>query len=380
MQARAVPQFLLVALIALTLVPTAQAHGALEAREIDVRILADSDGAIAPGGCSAGAEQTCANPANLGGLDLLTLDAREARFANGTAYVAFRIAFQGGKPGVAQEVQLLGKAAGKAFTFSFAGADGAYNSTTCDGFEGPVDYPGGDGAQQAVDCYAAYSTLGVNGTGAELSDISLVSLAGGKKFDAVPGTWYLNDQLTPFVPNAEEPTEGAETELGTYTLTGPARLLGATLSANRADVKSSPVRLQVQLSNLLNKTDQVATLNMSTPATVQASLDASTAILRNGTSSAVALDVVGATKDGTITIVVTSDLGAYEVLTVAVVAPPPAPSCPSGNQTMTGMSGMSHPPGCPTGTGTSTSNASGAPESIFVAGLLLALAVTRRRA
>src|SRR5688572_5860967 len=93
-------------LLLIACVPAAMAHGAPAPREIDTRVLEDDDGGLAPGGCSHDTEQACANPGNVGGLDLLALDVRELATANGTPAVAFRVLFQGGTAGVAQAVEI----------------------------------------------------------------------------------------------------------------------------------------------------------------------------------------------------------------------------------------------------------------------------------
>jgi len=380
-------------LLLIACVPAAMAHGAPEGREIDTRVLEDDDGGLAPGGCSHDTEQACANPQNLGGLDLLALDVREMHTANGTPAASFRVLFQGGNAGVAQTVSISLTAGGAAQTLTFTGnTGGPYNSTTCSAFAGAVVPPGADDHVSAVDCIVTYAALGVNGTGDALTAISVLSSVGAKKYDAMPGTWYTNDgqsNLAPRVPVCDSSTTpptceqpqpsdatGGDLTPGAYTLAGPAKLVDATLSAATVDLRQGPAIVDIVLGTSLNGTTQVVTLNMSAPTSIQASLDAATAIVGNE-SRTVKLHLVGATKDGAVTVILTSDLGFYQVLSVAVTAPPPPPACPTGTAGAP-VTATSVPTNCPT-TDTDT-KASGAPEMVFVAGLVCTLALTRRRA
>ncbi|MFO1533612.1 MAG: hypothetical protein ABR562_07980 [Thermoplasmatota archaeon] len=341
-----------------------------------------------------GQPNSCGTANDLGGLDLLSLDVRETHLPDGSPAVDFRVGVQDGKEGTTQKVQISVTAGGKAQVFDFAGPTGNYSSSTCSRLSGPIKYPdaANDGDVMAVDCFASYVALGVNGTGAPLSAISVKSLAADKPYDQMPGTWYDKDKgdtLVPRVPECEVPSgvpsgspcetptaddaSGGKQTPGAYTTAGPAQLVKVTASSTAVTLTGGAQKVTLTFASSLNHTEQVLSLNMSAPTTVQASLDGSSVVLGN-TTKTVILNVVGATKDGTITVTVTSDLGAHATIAIAVKAPPPPP--PTCNPAATEVSGTAS---CAPGTDTSSSNAAGAPEMLFVALLVAGLAGTRRR-
>jgi len=383
----------LLAAILVAALPGASAHGAKPSPPLYTRVGdADDDGQVGPGGCVATneqtEEQTCAkSQTNPGGLDLLSLDAREAYLPNGTAAVDFLIGYQRGGDGVSQTVSLFVGSK----TFSFTGPTGGpYNSTTCDRLVGPYDFPSGDGEQQAMDCWVTYAHLGVtNGTTGTLAAIHMQSDAGATaKFDIWPGAYYeggQNGHYVPAIPDCDtsatppcdtpEPTEPTSDDYPSYTLAGPADLVKATASVASVDLAKGAGKVTIQLAagaGAANVT-QLANLTMSAPGTIQASLDAANAKVSGNGTSAVNLAVVGATKDGTIRITVATDLGGYTVLSIPVKAAPPASPCgtPAGSGPTGSMSGMSVAPASPTmggiiGIGAASSASAGGIITIFL--------------
>lgn len=372
-----------VALLAfLASLPSALGHGAAEPREIDVRILSDNDGATGPATCFDDAPQSC--EARPKGLDLLSLDVREMHWVRpggpvevGTPMVAFRLGAQlnVGAPDQAVEIHL--KTGGAELSFGFASdATGNYVTETCTALDGPVEFPGGDGTPQAFDCYVSYSAFGLDGAG-ELTDIAVHSEVGGEEFDEMPGTWYLNGQTVPFVPlpDPTHPDPGAlqeDTTPGSYALSGPAALLTATVSASRVDLRNGPGTIQINLANVLANTTQVATINVTVPDSIGAAIDTSTALLNPAATKTATLQVRNASKDGDIMLLVTSDLGAFQVFTIRVNSPPPATTCPLPHHNETATA-------CPSTTTQASSKESPIP-GLGWAGptLLLALATWRR--
>jgi len=367
----------LLAAILLAALPTASAHGALPSPPLFHRIGdADDDGQVGPGGCNDNAEaQTCdKSQTNAGGLDLLSLDAREAYLSNGTAAVDFLVGYQRGAAGVQQTVSIFVGSK----TLSFHGPNGGpYNSTTCDRLVGPYDFPGGDGLQKAVECWVTYAHLGIaNGTAGSLSGIHMQSDADSTtKYDVWPGAYYLQGRYVAAIPDCDtsatppdcdQPEPNEPTDRPGYALTGPADLLKVTLSAPSVDLGkgSGMVHLMLAAGAAATNVTQLANLTMDAPATIQASLDAAnTKVSGNGTSM-VMLNVVGATKDGTVRITVTTDLGGYAIVSIPVkAAPPPNPCGASGMGASTGMmSGMSMAPVSPTrSAGTSSTSAGSMP-------------------
>jgi hypothetical protein len=362
------PTLLGAALVALAI--PAFAHGALEPREIDTRVLLDKDGAFAPGFCYE--DNTCGNPGDLGGFDLLTLDAREAHLADGRPAVAFRVGYQLGRENVAQAIEIHVTANGTTTNLRLEGTTLALNSTTCDRVDGPSPFPGGDGAQMALDCYVAYEVLGVRAN--DTLSITMTSYAGATVYDVVPGTWRLNGQNVPYVPTQVPGGPGdvsAPTTPGNYTLQGPANLLGLTASASMVDLATGPKTVTLHLRNGLSNFTQAATLNLTLPQNLTANLEAQTLLLDGGANRTVTLTITNATNHGNARVIVTTDFGGYAAVEVHVMPAPAKPDCPHDHN-------ATRHPSCPTLTPTTTE----ASPAVGIAGgalLVAALASARRR-
>jgi hypothetical protein len=361
-------------------VPPALADGATpNPPPLFTRIGVDDDGAVAPGGCAAANPASCTQ--DVLGLDLVSLEVREAYTSNGTGQAIFLIGFQGGKAGQ-DNVVTLKLTAGSAQTFAIAGkTEGPYNSTSCSAVVGPYPFPGADEHVKALECRVPYAALGGNGTGTKVTGISVESAVGNTKYDLLPGTWQTtNGQTVPYAPRCSTPTPPnlpsctptPPTTPFEYTLKGPAQLLEATLSAASVNLAQGPGLVEIQLASLATNLTQEVAIAMEAPATIQASLDAPTAVLVSNTSKTVALSIVGATRDGMVKLTLTSDLGAYQVLSVSVAAPPSS-TCPpvAGNATRA--------PGCPTTTGTTTNQPAPGFELMPMAALLGLATLSRRR-
>lgn len=343
------------------------------------RIGVDDDGAVAPGGCAAANPASCTQ--DVLGLDLVSLEVREASTANGTGQAIFLIGFQGGKAGQ-DNLLTLKLTAGSAQTFAISGkTEGPYNSTACAAVVGPYTFPGADEHVKAIECRVPYSALGGNGTGTKVTGISVESAVGNTKYDLLPGTWQTtNGQTVPYAPRCTTPTPPSLPSCTTtppttpfeYTLKGPAKLLDATLSATSVNLAQGPGLVEVQLTSLATNLTQEVALALESPSTIQATLDSPTAVLVSNTSKTVALSIVGATRDGIVTLTLTSDLGAYQVLSVSVAAPPSS-TCPptAGNATRA--------PGCPTTGETATTTAAAPGFELMPMAALLGLATLNRR-
>src|SRR5207245_1165505 len=123
--------------------------------------------------------QLCGGSEDVQGLDLLSLDVREAYMANGTGMVDLLIGFQLGKAAQDQTVKVFYNAGSAAKTIEIKGkTEGPFNSTSCDKVVGPSQFPGADAHVKAIDCYVSYAHLGVNGTGSKLTGIHLESDVG----------------------------------------------------------------------------------------------------------------------------------------------------------------------------------------------------------
>lgn len=371
-------------LLLLAAAAPASADGATEnPPPLFTRIGVDLDGAVGPGSCESANPSTCAQ--DVLGLDLLSLEVREAYAANGTGQALFLVGIQGGE-GKDNTLTLHVKGGADLALVMTSKAGGAFNSTLCDATVGPYAFPGADDHVKAVECRVSYAKLGLNGTGAKVTGIRAESAVGTSKYDVLPGTWYSKDRQdtpVPYVPVCEVdpsspgaphcgPTQHPGTTPFEYALKGPAKLLDASLSAASVDLAQGPGLVQVQLTSLAANLTQEVALALAAPSTVQATLDAPTAVLVSNTSATVALSVVGATRDDTVTITLTSDLGAYQVLTVDVKAPRSS-TCPpvAGNATRV--------PGCPGTSETSTTAAAPGFELMPMAALLGLATFSRRR-
>lgn len=341
--------------------PSAIAHGAAAAREIDTRLLADDEGAIAYGGCfNVEVDSFCAPGLEAEGLDLLVLEVREASHQSEPA-VIFRIIYQADDARAGRTVGLTFKAAGKDQSYTFT-TDGATAPTgTFDKVAGP--FAVFDGYPKAVDAYLQYSTLGVK-AGDQLTDIQATSAFEDQPSDAMPGTWYASGEMVPFVPAPEGATEVPPP--ATYTLKGPAKLLAIT---SDADPGATEVTLTVR--NALAGMPQFVTLTAPTGVT----LDNANLNLDGGATREVKATLASATTPAVVN--VTSDLDHFEVVTLVEGTATPAPTT-SATPSSTHDSNATASGHDESGTG-SSKGAPMAPAGFVLVALAACAAALRRR-
>lgn len=284
--------------------PTAMAHGAAEPREIDTRILADDDGLSGYGICFEG---QCVPGSSPQGWDIVVLEGREAALATGEPVLILRTVVQAADVQDGRGIDITFKAGGKDHTFGFVAAGAGVTTTTFDAIEGPMD--AFDGYPKAVDGYILYSTLGVK-AGDAITDIRVTSTYEAEPADIAPGTWFLMGE--------EVPASAAEHPAGEYTLKGPASLVNVTADKLEADASRAPANVTFQVANALSATAQFATLNLTVPAGITASLDQAGLNLEPGSKRTVTLSIANASASGTVFLTVTSDTGAYERLEIPV--------------------------------------------------------------
>lgn len=309
----------------LVALPAATAHGAPEARELDIRVLLDDDGGLGYGGCVV----ACNPAAPPEGIDLLALDVREAWLGDAPALV-FRIIHQYEAVHDGRGFELTFSASGSAHTFQATSDDALnYISATFARLDGPFDV--GDGHPKALDAWILASTLNVS-AGDALTDITLASTHHGEPDDIMPGTWFSNGFEVPHLPH--DPGEVVpDEEPGTYTIKGPAQLLrlDADAASPVIDLAVSAAR-NLTLTNALAATSQSATVTLLHDSAVHATLtgaDANGSLILNldpGATRQLSLVVAPHGGSGNLTVLVVSDLGARAVTTLQVVAP-------AGNET-----------------------------------------------
>jgi len=372
-------------LLCLSLAPTAMAHGAPEMREFDAkRVLKDDgDGGQDYGGCPdstpdnvGGVPVSC--PGDEGAMDLLALDVREAHY-NGTPVLAFRTYFQIRAASVAgRTVDLTFKAAGKPVAVQFTGDGKTFTSTTCLN-KALLAMDVGDGLPKGIDCYVSEAALNLT-VGAKVEDVVEQSSVGTNKGDYMPGGWYSHGQIITAVPPVEAPDpsnpqapetpptyQNMETP-GTYDVAGPAHLLNLTLAvapANSAD----GLMAHVTVGNPLKQTAQVANFTLLAPG--GSHLDILGASLQPNATASVMLSVPPQRQATTVTVLATSDLGAYETIVIPIPATLTNSTCTGGGNTTS----------CPSPSSTTTS-AKASPDAgaCLAATALVGLALLRRRA
>jgi MYXO-CTERM domain-containing protein len=305
-------------LVAALLAPGAASHGAAGAREVDTRVLLDEDGALGFAGCT---EAGCAPGLDSGALDLLALDLREFRDANGTALLAFRTTVQ------AEAAQQAGRSIFLSFTLggqpkalTLKGDGLAYASSDVDRVFVSADTIG-DGHAKAIEAWVALDRLGAK-PGDVLSDLQATSFAGDKRGDLMPGTWFPageQDQPVPFVP--DEPPSGPGDlmggEAGTYTIAGPAALLNVSADRQALDTGHAAARLTLTLTNPLATLAQFVTVRASGLG-LSAESEPAAVNLDAGASKTVTLTVRGPAS--TLNVTVSSDLGGYASLAFPVTS------------------------------------------------------------
>lgn len=332
------------ALALLLLSSPASAHGATPPRAIDVRILQDDDGSLSPGACVEG---QCP-PVGSTGLDLLTLDAREASLADGTPIIVLRLSYQTPATSLdGQAIEIAFKTPAGDKTVTFTGAGQAFTGPGCVKVSPPEAV--GDGTPKAVGCTLSALALGVK-TGDELTEIQVASSNGDGAFDVMPGTWYLNGELAPHVPTVPEPGEVPnpeevmesveEPELGVYKVTGPAKLMNLTSTPAPTQ---GPFTATLSLQSAV-PLDQFATATISHEGNFTASLSQTAIQLKAGATAKISiLTITNVKSSGMAMVTVTSDLGAYEVIHFQVKAPPPPPAANSTTSAPTTSSSKASP-------------------------------------
>ncbi|MEA3204389.1 MAG: hypothetical protein QOI63_2071 [Thermoplasmata archaeon] len=362
------------------LAPPASAHGAAPAREVEQRVLLDADGALGYAGCSDG---VCMPGGGLdsGALDLLALDVREFRDANGTALLAFRATAQ------SEVAQQAGRVIALSFTLNgqprtlrLEGDGAAFTSADADRAFVSKDVIG-DGHAKAIEAWVALARLGAK-AGDALTGIQAASFAGATKGDLVPGTWYPaneQEQPVPFVPTSPDATQPGPA--GSYTLAGPASLLDLGVDDARPDTSHAAAKLTVTLHNPLKQLPQFVTLRAGGPG-LSVSGDALAVNLDAGTTKTVTLSVAGPASELNLT--ATSDLGGYATLLVPVAnshaTAPPAPSAtrPPTTGSTPSASSTAAPSSTPTD-GASPTKKSPAASPLLLLASLAALATLRGR-
>lgn len=314
------------ALAFLLALPPVQAHGAPPVREVDTRVLLDDDGLVAFGGCVEDQCQPASPPA---GLDLLALDLREASFPDGAPAVVFRILVQSEEPAPGVTVAVSFQLAGAEKTLEVVTTDGlAYSSTTFDRVDGPFDV--GDGHPKAIDGWVRFATLGV-APGDALTSIQVASRHGDTQDDAMPGGWFSNGVEVPHVPDEPDPGELMGDEAASeYQIKGAAPLLGLTAEPATADLAKGPATVKLRLANAVGL-PQFADLAVAAPAGITVRLGQASVSLDAGGQRDIDLFVSNATLGGIVRVTVVSDLGAYGLANVTVVAPPVAPAATSSS-------------------------------------------------
>ncbi len=282
----------LLAILAVLLVAgTAAAHGGVEPREIDERVLADgtSNGDYGSGGVL-----------DDGGIDILSLDLRVATIPGTAAEaVVARVIAQGGDAGEHRiEMTLAGNV--YAWTTSDLAAFAA------DGFAavaGP--FPVGDGHSFALEGYIPVSALGwKSGEGA--ADITVTSMLNGDKADEMPGSWYYQGQEVPSTEN----TVGA----GSYIYGGLPDWFTFTADTN---LIQGDTEIQLAMGSALETMDQEVRLSVIAPFGLEVALDKETVLLVPGESRNATLSVSGFAT-GDVQVVAESNLAGARVITIPI--------------------------------------------------------------
>lgn len=341
------------AAVAAFALPTAQAHGAAEPREIDTRVLLDDDGLLGYGGCAAFVAGGCPSE----GLDLVVVEAREAWLGDEPALV-LRIVFQTDSVHDGRGLRLAFTANGTEHVLRIADADVAATSVDADLVQGPMD--AFDGHPKAVDAWITYDRIGA-AAGGILAGITAATTHHDTDDDIAPGTWIMDGEEAPYVPT--DPTHGVphEPEAASYTLQGPATLL--TLAGDGAVVDlARGANATVRLANPLATFGQDVRLTLVPAPGVAATLDRPNLTLDAAGTRTIAVTVDPSSASGNVTVIAESDLGgrAVHVLQVVGRSVPPPGSATTETQRNAGEEAA-------------------APAALVLPPLALALAARRRR-
>lgn len=292
---------LCVALLAALLAPTALAHGAPEAREIDLRVITDGTAS----GDYGGPEGALSD----GAPDLLVLDVREATDAQGAPMLVFRFIHQLGDASAGTiGLHLTFDAAGASHAYDLATADGIqYTSDSFTRIDGPFDV--GDGTPKAVEGWVPHAELGIK-TGDDITNIQVTSSLDGTVGDRMPGTYDFQGITVPAVPPED-------TTPGTYAVQGPANLIDVALSVNALKFGATE-SANLTITNLLGSMEQFVTLSTTSPAGITAILDNDALALAANETRTVRLGIDGSGQ-GEIALRIHSDLGAYQTLVLPLI-------------------------------------------------------------
>lgn len=292
--------------------PGAAAHGAAGPREVDTRVLLDDDGLLAFGGCVEG---SCP-PEPHAGLDLLSLDARELRLADGRPAIAFAVAYQWEADAESRSIRMQFMAGGQQQVVTVLAPD--TDAPTVAGAEKVVLAPVGDGHARLVEAWFALPTLGLE-PGAQLSEVTVQSFRGDTVDDVMPGGWYSNGAQVPHVPHSADPGEAAEEPVpGAYSMKGPAPLLEAP--APQADSVSFPRSYSLTARNPLGNLSQFVEVRATLDPAGRVRLDPAAFSLGPGESRPLNVSV-GPGVSGQANLTLSSDLGGWTSFALPFIAP-----------------------------------------------------------
>lgn len=297
------------ALLAALAAPSVQGHGAASPREIDTRLLLDDDGLLEYGGCGlAGLAGLPCTPTPEG-LDLLTLEVREA-WLTGQPALVWRITFHEHMVHDGRSLKLEFQANGTPQVLAVAGGDGTrYTSKDVDRLDGP--FPVFDGHSLGVDAWVRYDRMDVQAS-TELTNIRVVSQHHDADDDLLPGTYMSNGVVAPHVPHDTDPGEAlASHEPASYTLRGPAALIEATPPLVAAAGTPTVLLVRNPLTTLA-QTVAVRVGNGTAATLTNLTLDA-------GATRAVELVAPQGTHALDVTVI--SDLGGHATLSIPVAQP-----------------------------------------------------------
>lgn len=287
------------ALLMLLMAPVAAAHGAVEPREIDTRILAD--------GTDNGDYGGPQGVLNEGGLDILSLDVYEATMPGTTEpALVLRVIVQEGEPGSHTLTFDLDAGGAKSYTLTTSDLT-SYASTDFAAVRGP--FPVGDGHPQAIEGIVPLAELG--GIGTEVGGITVTSAKDGTDMDVMPGSWFVQGIEVPSDPTVT-PTPGAYTLRGLpawFTMSGD-----GTLDVGEAETV-------VDLVNGLDTLEQFLTLTVQAPAGITATLSSPSVLLGPGEARNLTLRTQGIGA-GDVVVTATSDLGLTQQISFPLLGDP----------------------------------------------------------
>jgi hypothetical protein len=281
-------------------------------REIDQQVIVDDEGLVEYGGCPA---DSCVPNFPADGIDLLSLDVREAFLADQRPALCFRLSYDIANPDVPSRTVFVSYAGAKVNEFTMAGLDApAASVAESDRVLGPTSY--GDG--MTVEAWFAYDTLGIQ-PGATLSEIRLQSRTGTQPDDDMPGPWYSNGVAVPHVPHSADAAEAVEEHPpGNYVVKGPSPLLFDVKST--PDDAAFPHAWSISFTNPLTSLGQ--TVNATVNGNVSVNLDPASVVLGPGQTATINVTGLVPPETGTVRLILVSDLGAQAVVDLGFASPP----------------------------------------------------------